>query len=35
MRAAMEQVLERGRRGVIVTRAGDPALALRDGRFAS
>ncbi len=34
MRAAMERVAEAGAGGVIVTRAGDPALALRDGRFA-
>jgi 1-phosphofructokinase len=32
MRAAMEQVLERGAGSVIITRAGDPALAMRDGR---
>lgn len=34
MRAAMEQVRDRGAESVIVTRAGEPALALRDGRFA-
>jgi 1-phosphofructokinase len=33
MRAAMERVCEAGAGSVIVTRAGDPALALRDGRF--
>ncbi|MGN6257391.1 MAG: 1-phosphofructokinase family hexose kinase [Solirubrobacterales bacterium] len=33
MRAAMEQVHEKGAESVIVTRAGDPALALRDGKF--
>ncbi|HEY6729668.1 MAG TPA: PfkB family carbohydrate kinase [Solirubrobacterales bacterium] len=33
MRAAMEQVAEQGAESVIVTRAGDPALALRDGSF--
>jgi 1-phosphofructokinase len=33
MRAAMEQVQEAGARSVIVTRAGEPALALREGRF--
>lgn len=33
MRAAMEQVREAGAESVIVTRAGEPALALRDGRF--
>jgi 1-phosphofructokinase len=33
MRAAMERVRERGAESVIVTRAGEPALALRDGRF--
>ncbi|MGE5336090.1 MAG: 1-phosphofructokinase family hexose kinase [Nitrososphaerota archaeon] len=33
MRAAMEAVRDRGAASVIVTRAGDPALALRDGRF--
>lgn len=33
MRAAMERVAEAGAESVIVTRAGDPALALRDGRF--
>jgi 1-phosphofructokinase len=33
MRAAMERVREQGAESVIVTRAGDPALALRDGRF--
>lgn len=32
MRAAMERVLEAGAGAVIVTRAGDPALAMRDGR---
>ncbi|MGN6254158.1 MAG: 1-phosphofructokinase family hexose kinase [Solirubrobacterales bacterium] len=31
MRAAMERVREAGAEAVIVTRAGDPALALRDG----
>jgi 1-phosphofructokinase len=34
MRAAMERVREAGAESVIVTRAGDPALALRDGSFA-
>lgn len=34
MRAAMERVREEGAESVIVTRAGEPALALRDGRFA-
>lgn len=33
MRAAMEQVREKGAESVIVTRAGEPALALREGRF--
>lgn len=33
MRAAMERVAAAGAESVIVTRAGDPALALRDGRF--
>jgi 1-phosphofructokinase len=33
MRAAMERVCEEGAGSVIVTRAGDPALALRDGKF--
>jgi len=33
MRAAMERVQEAGADSVIVTRAGDPALALRDGSF--
>jgi 1-phosphofructokinase len=33
MRAAMERVADGGAVSVIVTRAGDPALALRDGRF--
>lgn len=33
MRAAMERVQEAGAGSVIVTRAGEPALALRDGRF--
>ncbi|MGN6663860.1 MAG: 1-phosphofructokinase family hexose kinase [Solirubrobacterales bacterium] len=33
MRAAMERVREAGAEAVIVTRAGDPALALRDGSF--
>lgn len=33
MRAAMERVADEGAGSVIVTRAGDPALALRDGRF--
>jgi 1-phosphofructokinase len=33
MRAAMERVQEAGAESVIVTRAGEPALALRDGRF--
>lgn len=33
MRAAMERVAAEGAGSVIVTRAGDPALALRDGRF--
>jgi 1-phosphofructokinase len=32
MRGAMEKVLEAGAGAVIVTRAGDPALAMRDGR---
>jgi len=32
-RAAMERVQEAGASAVIVTRAGDPALALRDGSF--
>jgi 1-phosphofructokinase len=32
MRAAMERVLEAGAGSVIITRAGDPALAMRDGR---
>jgi 1-phosphofructokinase len=34
MRAAMEQVRDEGAESVIVTRAGEPALALHDGRFA-
>ncbi len=33
MRSAMERVADAGAGSVIVTRAGDPALALRDGRF--
>jgi 1-phosphofructokinase len=33
MRAAMERLRDEGAETVIVTRAGDPALALRDGRF--
>lgn len=33
MRAAMERVRDAGAESVIVTRAGEPALALRDGRF--
>jgi len=33
MRAAMERVREQGAESVIVTRAGEPALALRDGSF--
>jgi 1-phosphofructokinase len=33
MRSAMERVRDEGAESVIVTRAGDPALALRDGRF--
>ena len=33
MRAAMERLQGAGAETVIVTRAGDPALALRDGRF--
>jgi 1-phosphofructokinase len=33
MRAAMERVREAGAESVIVTRAGEPALALREGRF--
>lgn len=33
MQAAMERVQEAGAESVIVTRAGEPALALRDGRF--
>jgi 1-phosphofructokinase len=33
MRAAMERVADDGADSVIVTRAGDPALALRDGQF--
>jgi 1-phosphofructokinase len=33
MRAAMEQVQEKGAQSLIITRAGDPALALRDGRL--
>ena len=33
MRAAMERVCEAGAESLIVTRAGEPALALRDGRF--
>jgi 1-phosphofructokinase len=32
MRGAMEKVIEAGAGAVIVTRAGDPALAMRDGR---
>jgi 1-phosphofructokinase len=34
MRAAMERVRDEGAESVIVTRAGEPALALHDGRFA-
>jgi len=33
MRAAMERLREEGAESVIVTRAGEPALALREGRF--
>jgi 1-phosphofructokinase len=33
MRAAMERVQERGAESVIITRAGDPALAMRDGKL--
>jgi 1-phosphofructokinase len=33
MRAAMERVVAAGAGSLIVTRAGDPALALRDGTF--
>jgi 1-phosphofructokinase len=33
MRAAMERVRDEGAESVIVTRAGEPALALRDGGF--
>jgi 1-phosphofructokinase len=33
MRAAMERVREAGAESVIVTRAGEPALALREGSF--
>lgn len=33
MRGAMKRVQEAGAEAVIVTRAGEPALALRDGRF--
>lgn len=33
MREAMEKVLEAGAESVIITRAGDPALAMRDGRL--
>jgi 1-phosphofructokinase len=33
MRAAMERVAEAGAESIIVTRAGDPALALRNGKF--
>lgn len=33
MRAAMERVLEAGAGSVIITRAGDPALAMRDGQL--
>jgi 1-phosphofructokinase len=33
MRAAMERVREQGAESVIVTRAGEPALALHDGSF--
>jgi 1-phosphofructokinase len=33
MRAAMERVREAGAGSVIVTRAGDPALAMRDGQL--
>jgi 1-phosphofructokinase len=34
MRVAMERVRDEGAESVIVTRAGEPALALHDGRFA-
>jgi 1-phosphofructokinase len=33
MRAAMEQVHEKGAESLIVTRAGEPALALHEGKF--
>lgn len=33
MRAAMEQVQAKGAQSLIITRAGDPALALRDGKL--
>jgi 1-phosphofructokinase len=33
MRAAMERVQEAGAGSVIITRAGDPALAMRDGKL--
>ncbi|HEU4598268.1 MAG TPA: PfkB family carbohydrate kinase [Solirubrobacterales bacterium] len=33
MRGAMEQLQERGAQSLIITRAGDPALAMRDGKF--
>lgn len=33
MRAAMERVQEAGAGSVIITRAGDPALAMRDGKI--
>jgi 1-phosphofructokinase len=32
LRSAAEQVLEQGARGVVVTRGGEPALVLRDGK---
>jgi 1-phosphofructokinase len=32
MRAGMERVLEAGAKSVIITQAGDPALAMRDGK---
>jgi 1-phosphofructokinase len=33
IRSAMEQLREKGARSAIVTRAGDPAIAMRDGKF--
>lgn len=33
MREAMERLREKGAEAAIVTRAGDPAMAMRDGRF--